>query len=51
MPSCPDCKKPMKKATQCCDDSAHKCNTTHYELEPYYKCERCGLEVDAEDLE
>ena len=50
---CPDCKSEMVLITTCCGDKdKYGCRTTHFLLEePYYKCNKCRIEISQEDME
>jgi len=51
MPRCPDCNTEMKLIDTCCK-AGMTCNTTHFLLEtPYFKCPKCKIEIDKDDLE
>ena len=46
--NCPDCQVPMKKITTMYLDYKDSMQEI---AEPYYKCPRCKIEIDEEDME
>lgn len=51
MTKCPDCNSELIKVEKCCDDEDIGCHTTHFFIEPYYKCPKCKQEYELEDIE